>query len=689
MKNVQKIILYLTSVLLLGCLGWIFIHAVCAVPQAKNIFKDKNMLPVIVAGTLFLLLLFHKLSAVSCSWQKHTLLTGTAVVFLMILILQFLYLYYVRYWVGYDNLLVLDEAWHMQKTGHISPDFYDSYFQRYPHNHPIVIVLYWVLWAAGKLGIADLYWTPHLLGLVCMDTALVFMWKLTCETADVHRGFLLAVLSLLNPVIYIWMPWHYTTVSLLPFLSAGIYFGWKAWKAEKLSCKTEYAAVTGVLTVLGMRIRVTEAILLIAFLIMAVCKGGWKKQLLFCVLPFLLMCGMTWTLTGVVRNHYADFDSSDKEFPPAHFVMMGVGGDGTYKKQDVEFTGAISGEKEKTRADIQETEKRIRDLGGAGLLSLAGRKMRITWQDGSCGFQSEWLYPLKDSRIFQYICGERNDPFLCWAQIFYVLVLFLTIWGTISDMRNGRTGVGLLMRLLLLGNILFYLGWEAQNRYSIGMNGVLLFLAAEALDGLCTEKAKTAGRSLQKLAEKKNVWRIMTGTMAVILMILLYRPLFTEETSWREFSVRNIYRAGKNLENIVSGERVTQTFTASSAFDCILVQGYLKNGEVSDGGCQVEIQDETGKTLVSTFLTAQQIAENQLDLSFEPVVPEKETVYTIVIEPRGIRKDHALQLYRFNSSMDLYPNGKLSRNGKEENGNLIFSVYQIKTGMIFRRNFVK
>ena len=155
-----------------------------------------------------------------------------------------------------------------------------------------------------------------------MDTALVFMWKLTCETADVHRGFLLTVLSLLNPVIYIWMPWHYTTVSLLPFLSAGIYFGWKAWKAEKLSCKTGYAAVTGVLTVLGMRIRVTEAILLIAFLIMAVCMGGWKKQLLFCVLPFLLMCGMTWTLTGAVRNHYADFDSSDKEFPPVHFVMM-------------------------------------------------------------------------------------------------------------------------------------------------------------------------------------------------------------------------------------------------------------------------------------------------------------------------------------------------------------------------------
>ena len=98
-----------------------------------------------------------------------------------------------------------------------------------------------------------------------MDTALVFMWKPTWRQRMFTEVFLLTVLSLLNPVIYIWMPWHYTTVSLLPFLSAGIYFGWKAWKAEKLSCKTGYAAVTGVLTVLGMRIRVTEAILLIAF----------------------------------------------------------------------------------------------------------------------------------------------------------------------------------------------------------------------------------------------------------------------------------------------------------------------------------------------------------------------------------------------------------------------------------------
>ena len=158
MERMRKMVLYLVSSLLLGCLGWVLLHALCTIPQAKNIFKNRTMFPLILAGSIFLLLLFVKLADWCRSWKKHTLMKATAIVFLLILVLQFLYLYYVRYWVGYDNLLVLDEAWYMQTDGHISPDFYDSYFQRYPHNHPVTILLYWVLKAAGKLGVSGLYW---------------------------------------------------------------------------------------------------------------------------------------------------------------------------------------------------------------------------------------------------------------------------------------------------------------------------------------------------------------------------------------------------------------------------------------------------------------------------------------------------------------------------------------------------
>ena len=76
-----------------------------------------------------------------------------------------------------------------------------------------------------------------------------------------------------------------------------------------------------------------------------------------------------------------------------------------------------------------------------------------------------------------------------------------------------------------------------------------------------------------------------------------------------------------------------------------------------------------------------------LIFTFDSIVPDGETVYTIVIEPKGIRENHALQLYRFNSSMDLYPAGKLSCNGREENGNLIFLFMRKEQGQ-FQEDFL-
>lgn len=88
MERMRKTVLYLTSFLLLGCLGWVFFHALCTIPQAKNILKNRTVFPLILAGSIFLLLLFVKLADWCRSWKKHTLMKATAIVFLLILVLQ-------------------------------------------------------------------------------------------------------------------------------------------------------------------------------------------------------------------------------------------------------------------------------------------------------------------------------------------------------------------------------------------------------------------------------------------------------------------------------------------------------------------------------------------------------------------------------------------------------------------------
>ena len=80
MERMRKTVLYLTSFLLLGCLGWVFFHALCTIPQAKNILKNRTVFPLILAGSIFLLLLFVKFSVPFCTFAASSKLGSPAIV---------------------------------------------------------------------------------------------------------------------------------------------------------------------------------------------------------------------------------------------------------------------------------------------------------------------------------------------------------------------------------------------------------------------------------------------------------------------------------------------------------------------------------------------------------------------------------------------------------------------------------
>lgn len=42
MERMRKMVLYLVSSLLLGCLGWVLLHALCTIPQAKTYSKTEQ-----------------------------------------------------------------------------------------------------------------------------------------------------------------------------------------------------------------------------------------------------------------------------------------------------------------------------------------------------------------------------------------------------------------------------------------------------------------------------------------------------------------------------------------------------------------------------------------------------------------------------------------------------------------------
>ena len=103
----KRIVIYITSFFLMIFLGWIIIHASGKVPMAKNIFQGSMYRIILPSVVVFII-------AMSCVMKKsnmlspHNLKVGIVVMGGLIVLIQLLYLYYIRVFVYYENLQVLN-----------------------------------------------------------------------------------------------------------------------------------------------------------------------------------------------------------------------------------------------------------------------------------------------------------------------------------------------------------------------------------------------------------------------------------------------------------------------------------------------------------------------------------------------------------------------------------------------------
>lgn len=670
----KQIVIYITSFFLMIFLGWIIIHASGKVPMAKNIFQG-SMYRIILPSVVIFIIAMSSVMKKSNMLSPHNLKVGIVVMGGLIVLIQLLYLYYIRVFVYYDNLLVLNEAVDMQTTGSIDPFFSNEYFLRYPHNYPMLILLYYVLHIGQILGITNTYWLIVIFGMCCMDTALIAGAGIIQKMYGLKHCFVYFAFCMLNPIIYIWIPWCYTTLSAMPFLMLSLYFALSAWKAENKKSQILYGFFFGIVVGFGIKIRVTTLIVIIALVICGFAWHVWKKgniQLFFCasiVSVIVVLC-----TCSVIQNKYVNFDYEDKAFPATHFIMMGLGGEGTYKPEDVAFTQSYQGKQQKIEANIDEAINRLNNLGPKGFIKLMGRKLLITWQDGSCGFQDRWMHMLKPSDGYCYLIGEKNDLFLLYIQIYYVMNLILILVGTICSIAENKANFNILLRLTFLGIMMFYMLWEAQNHYSILVTFMLLILSIDGLTWIVRYRKKVAEKHGMRI-EKTGCW-VVVAALGVIVIALIYNPLFRQTIYYNDFSVRNLYSMGENLENIVDGEIVTQTFVTDRAFDTVYMPCGFDDNANAKGNCLIELIDENANIVGNCEVSGEQIATGQLLAVFDTIVPEKKEKYSIRISTEGVGKDNPIYLQRFNGALDIYPSGQLMRGGQEETGDLILSVFR-------------
>lgn len=160
-----------------------------------------------------------------------------------------------------------------------------------------------------------------------------------------------------------------------------------------------------------------------------------------------------------------------------HWMMMGLNpeNDGVYFYDDVVLSQKIENKSERTQAQIDKINERLRDYGIKGFVEHIGRKSLIDFNDGTfawgCegGFYGE-IYPDKNSVISPFLKslyyeeGSRYLYFSTLEQFMWIITFFGSIGIVIVN--HGKKDI-IVISLSLIGIIMFNLMFEARARYMI------------------------------------------------------------------------------------------------------------------------------------------------------------------------------------------------------------------------------
>lgn len=463
-----------------------------------------------------------------------------------------------------------------------------------------------------------------------------------------------------------------------------------------------------------------------------------KAWLCGTLISFFLACALTLGFWNGAVSNYVLFDYENTGFPAIHWVMMGMRWDGAFDLSDEEYTASFSTREEKVAADKELLLERIKEAGPDGLLALMGRKLLNTWVDGMDTYDAEnsaLRYERCYGKVYEYLLGNKDGLLVIYAQAFRVLQMLAIGIGCLAQLfrkwKYKETISPLFVcQLALLGGMAFHLIWETNPLYSIGFTFLALLLMADQLGLLfqkfellsctkqtppasCPEQIQNSTDSkengsasavdpgyvcssvLQKehailcssVLRKGHVILCCLSLLCLVILLGLGKKQLVEtpieETTYRARQYQ--YNDEPRMYVQEYEEIYTQTFVTDQPFNCLTIDALNTVGQYNQSAFSVEIADEHGNLVYSNhrFLSGKVELSKLYTFSFDLVIPDGMTTYTITFAPGYIHGEDSLQFrYYATGNQDLYADGSLSIAGEEiKNGDLAFSIgeYQVTT----------
>lgn len=484
MKKINNILIYLFNITFTIIFTFITFYAIF---EHRNIKKFSTFF-VIIATLITCVGIYFIFKTINNAKFKNIKLIKK-IIFIIMISIQLIFGFKCRIVSSWDSGVTMDVS------SRIADGRYDgdstTYFSMYNNNIPFVTLLTIIFkFVHLFFGANSKYMgVVIVINILLIDIGVYLVQKIVQEIyGEKNSLFALLFMFFLSP-LYCYAPIIYTDTFtfLFPPLIMYIYI---LSNKENISFKrkTLYLVLIGIITFIGMRLKITVLFILIAIFITEFLRIKFEKRELKNYLFRYLIIFITIIILFIGKNlYYSKFINykldNNKKFPYTHWIMMGLGGEyGAYLDEDVNFTKSFENEELKKAANIEVIKNRLNDKLRNNF-NFFIKKINFVWGDGTYYSNYKLVRGSYEKNIFHEFVTKEGKYYKYYSivvqSIHFAMLIFITMSSFFAIFK--KDDINLICRIAVFGLLLFFILWEARSRYILNYLGIFVIIFISSL----------------------------------------------------------------------------------------------------------------------------------------------------------------------------------------------------------------
>jgi hypothetical protein len=561
---------------------------------------------------------------------------------------------------NHDSYEIMDQALAIASGRQSQVDYSRIfYFQKYSNNNFFILLCVGLFKLAMLFGITAYVRFLTVINIICMDLSVLFLVWAVRITRDRTAASYILVLNVLNPLMYLYVGWTYTaTMSMLPMMASLFILVLLNYKEMNPKKHLLLCIVLGFVLAVSYLIRPTAFFIAVAYLVYRFIKlisGYFSRKRLALFAAVLIVFAVSFAVLGKASKALNPDQSRD--FPVAHWIMIGADDDGRAKGSHSDYTKKFKDKDQMKTGDLAKIKEIDQKRGKKATILHYLKKPILTFSDGTSEYYDRFnIINGTKASVYSALVEGKSPWILVYCQAFRIVTLLFAMAGIWSCIKKDDNLIDSLTAITLFGALLFYIVWEGKPAYSLPFIPLVIHQMLPAVEGGLVDK---------KIKNSRLLYIVSAAAACIVIAVQV--PLLQKMRVQMVPSVMTSRFRFTCAKKISEGNELTQEFSPVNDFNRVEFPVHGKTD-----GYQISLL-KGSETIGDVRISGSDIKDKNRLVCLDLPAQSAGDTYTIVIKNCS-DKDSSLHVKAsITDALELY-DGKTIVNGKATKDHMLINV---------------